>query len=327
MFRAGLLLLTAVSVGGMAVGCSETTSAGTASTARPGPRTGADDADLWNLIPVDADAIADVDLGALRASPWSQTMMTGGFAGDREDRLARFGYDVFADADRMVVVGGESVGATRTLTLARGRFDPERIGGAFAGVTRGAWRDSPLWQAGPRAVALVTPRTVAQGGPDDVRAAVDAGWGIVPDARGGALGELRRQLQADRRGPAVFIAAAITDAVRARANGIIELPPGLERGAARLDLGEDLDAEAVVLMADAHSAEQTAALWTSLVSAYARERMVAILGLSPVLKGTQIAAEGKRIHARLHIPAERRAELAEKLLALLQMLAAARPAQ
>jgi hypothetical protein len=327
MFRAGLLLLTVVGVGGMVVACSETTSLGTASTARPGPRAGADDADLWNLIPVDADAIADVDLGALRASPWSQTMMTGGFAGDREDRLARFGYDVFADADRMVVVGGESVGATRTLTLARGRFDPERIGGAFAGVTRGAWRDSPLWQAGPRAVALVTPRTVAQGGPDDVRAAVDAGWGIVPDARGGALGELRRQLQADRRGPAVFIAAAITDAVRARANGIIELPPGLERGAARLDLGEDLDAEAVVLMADAHSAEQTAALWTSLVSAYARERMVAILGLSPVLKGTQIAAEGKRIHARLHIPAERRGELAEKLLALLQMVAAARPEQ
>ena len=55
--------------------------------------------------------------------------------------------------------------------------------------------------------------------------------------------------------------------------------------------------------------------------------MVAILGLSPVLQGTQIAAEGKRIHARLHIPAERRGELGEKLLALLQLLAASRPAQ
>jgi hypothetical protein len=311
-------------------GCSETTAlggAGSATSPARGPRAGADDADLWNLIPVDADAIADVDLAALRASPWSQALMTGGFAGDKEDRLTRFGYDVFADADRMVVVGGESVGSTRTLTLARGRFDPERIGGAFAGVTKGAWRDSPLWQAGPRAVALATPRTVAQGGPDDVRAAIDAGWGIVPDARGGALGELRRQLQAERRGPAIFIAAAITDAVRARANGVVDLPPGLERGAARLDLGDDLDAEAVVLMADAHSARQTAALWTSLVSAYARERMAAILGLTPVLQGTQIAAEGKRIHARLHIPAERRAELGEKLLALLQMLAAARPAQ
>jgi hypothetical protein len=311
-------------------GCSETTALGgagtTASPAR-GPRTSADDADLWNLIPADADAIADVDLAALRASPWSQALMTGGFAGDREDRLARFGYDVFADADRMVVVGGESVGSTRTLTLARGRFAPERIGAAFVGVPREAWRDSPLWQAGPRAVALATPRTVAQGGPDDVRAAIDASWGIVPDARGGALGELRRQLQADRRGPAVFITAAITDAVRARANGIVDLPPGLERGAARVDLGDDLNAEAVVLMADARGAQQTAALWTSLVRAYARERMVAILGLSPVLQGTQIAAEGKRIHARLHIPAERRAELGEKLLALLQLLAASRPAQ
>ena len=308
-------------------GCSETTTLGGAGTAARGPRAGADDTELWNLIPVDADAIADVDSAALRASPWTQALMTGGFTGDREDRLARFGYDVFADADRMVVVGGESVGSTRTLTLARGRFDPERIGAAFAGVTRGAWRDSPLWQASPRAVALVTPRTVAQGGPDDVRAAIDASWGMVPDARGGALGELRRQLQADRHGPAVFIAAAITDAVRARAAGIVDLPPGLERGAARVDLGDDLDAEAVVLMADAPSAQQTAALWTSLVRAYARERMVAILGLSPVLQATQISAEGKRIHTRLHIPAERRAELGEKLLALLQMLAAARPAQ
>jgi len=169
----------------------------------------------------------------------------------------------------------------------------------------------------------VTPRTVAQGGPEDVRGAIDAGWGIVPDARTGRLGDLRRQLQADRGG-AAFIAAAITDAVRARAADVVELPQGLQRVAARLDLGEDLDAEAVALMVDARSASETARLWSSLVRSYARQRMVALLGLTPVLEGVQIAAQGSRIQARLHIPAERRAELGEKLLALLQLLAAAR---
>ena len=77
-------------------------------------------------------------------------------------------------------------------------------------------------------------------------------------------------------------------------------------------------------MADARSAQQTAALWTSLVRAYARSGWSRSWGCPRCCRGLEIAAEGKRIHARLHIPAERRAELGEKLLALLQMLAAAR---
>jgi len=308
-----------------AAGCS---SGGTVATgpagAAVGPRARADDADLWNLIPVDADAIADVDLAALRASPWSASLVTGGFAGDREERLGRFGYDIFTDADRMVVIGGETVGRAQSLTVARGRFDAGRIGAALAGTTAASWRDSTLWQAGQGAVALVTPRTVAQGAPDDVRTAIDAAWGIVPDERGGRLGELRRQLLADRNLPAAFIAAAVTDTVRARAAGVVDLPPGLQRAAARLDVGENLDAEAVALMTDAASAADAAASWTALLRLYARQPMVALLGLTPILDGTQIAAEGSRVHVRLHIPAERREQLAEKLLALLQMLAAAR---
>jgi hypothetical protein len=320
---ARLFILLPLVLGAAALACGETAAIGGAGAAS-GPRVGADDADLWNLVPVDADAIADVDLAALRASPWTSALLTGGFAGDREERIAHFGYDIFADADRMVVAGGETAGASRMLTVARGRFDPDRIGAAFAGVTRGSWRDSPLWQEGTRAVALVTPRTVAQGGPDDVRAAIDAAWGIVPDARGGRLADLRRQLQADRNVPAAFIAAAITDSVRARAVDVIELPDGLQRAAARLDVGADLDAQAVALMTNARAASDAAALWTSLVRSYARQPMVALLGLTPVLQGTQIAAAGSRVQARLHIPAAEREQLAEKLLALLKILAATR---
>jgi hypothetical protein len=310
-----------------AVGCSSGAPAttGLAAGAAVGPRARADDTDLWNLIPVDADAVADVDLAALRASPWTASLVTGGgFAGDREERLGRFGYDIFSDGDRMVVVGGETVGRAQSLTVARGRFDAGRIGAALAGTTAASWRDGTIWQAGAGAVALVTPRTVAQGAPDDVRTAIDAAWGVVPDARGGRLGELRRQLVADRNVPAAFIAAAVTDTVRARAAGVIELPSGLQRAAARLDVGTDLDAEAVALMTDGASAADAAASWTALLRLYARQPMIALLGLTPVLDGTQVASEGSRVHVRLHIPAAQREQLAEKLLALLQMLAAAR---
>ena len=63
--------------------CAET-SAG-AVRAR-GPRSSADDSELWNLIPGDSDAVADVDLAALRASPWSRSLMEGSLDGEREER-------------------------------------------------------------------------------------------------------------------------------------------------------------------------------------------------------------------------------------------------
>ena len=96
-----------------------------------GPRAGADDNDLWNLVPGDTDAVVDVDLAALRASPWSSALMQGDLDGDRDERRRRFGYDVFTEAERMVVAGTEVTGGPNALTIARGRFDAERVGSAF----------------------------------------------------------------------------------------------------------------------------------------------------------------------------------------------------
>ena len=52
--------------------------------------------------------------------------------------------------------------------------------------------------------------------------------------------------------------------------------------------------------------------------------MVRILGLGPIFDGVVLGVEGTRVHGHLRIPAERREGLAEKLLAVLQMVAAAR---
>jgi hypothetical protein len=318
-----LVALVVLLAGG--AGCAETAGG---VHAGGGPRAAADDSDLWNLAPATADVLVDVDLGLLRASPWSSSLVSGDFGGEREERRRTFGYDVFGDGERLLVVATEVAGVPHNLTIARGRFDAGRVGAAFLAATPGAtatrWRDSPLWEGGGRAVALVTPRTLVDGAPDEVRAAVDAAWGIVPDARGGPLGELRRTLEADRNPPALFLALTVTDGMRARAAGFLELPRELRRGAARLNLGADVDAEAVALFDDAHAAAATASAWGVAARMFGRQRMLILLGLSPVFDGLTLGAEGARVHAHLHIPAEKREGLAEKLLAVLQLLANAR---
>jgi len=305
-------------------GCAATTGA-----VQPrGPRTSADDTDMWNVVPGDTDALADVDLAALRASPWSRSLMQGDLDGERETRRRRFGYDVFTEAERMLLSGNESTGQQSTLTIARGRFEIDRIATAFQGATPGAatteWRGSPLIEGQGRAVALVTSRTIAHGDGPRVRAAVDAAWGVVPDVGGGPLGELRRALDADKNPPAVTLALSVTDGMRARAAGVLVVPDGLRRLGARLDLGEDLNLEGLALFDSGGNAATAASIWNETARGYARQRMIVLLGLAPVFDGLSVAAEGSRVHVRLHIPADKREGLADKLLAFLQLVAKTR---
>jgi hypothetical protein len=306
-------------------GCAETTAAGVKAR---GSRTGPDDGDLWNVVPGDVESLIDVDLAALRASPWSRALMEGNLDGDREERRRRFGYDVFTEAERMVIAGAEANAGPDTLTIARGRFDGAHAGTAFLAATPGAaateWRGSALWEGQGRALALVTPRTLALGDSQRVRAAIDASWAIVPDAGGGALGELRRSLDADRSPPAVTLALTVTEGMRARAAGVMALPDGLRRIGARLDLGADLNLEGAALFDSHGHAVAAASIWTEAIRVYTRQPMVMLLGLGPVFQGMTVAAEGSRVHLRLHIPADKREGLAEKVLAVLEALAKTR---
>jgi hypothetical protein len=303
-------------------GCAET---GGGAVRPQGPRSSADDSDLWNLIPGDTDALADVDLAALRASPWSTSLMQGDLDGDREERRRRFGYDIFTEAERMLVAGAEATGDPDTLTIARGRFDAERVAAAFMAATPGAvagqWRGSALWEGQGRAVALVTPRTLAQGDGPRVRAAIDAAWGVVRDAGAGPLGEIRRALDADKNPPAVTIALSVTDGMRSRAQGVLATPDGLQRVGVRLNLGADLDLEGLALFDSGGHAATAASIWNDSARLYGRQQMVLLLGLGPVFEGLVVAREGSRVQVRLHIGADRREGLAEKLLAVLQAVA------
>ncbi|HLK93239.1 MAG TPA: hypothetical protein VKZ18_25320 [Polyangia bacterium] len=325
-------LAAAIIVGSVApLGCADMfqREPGPATASTAGPRTAPDDSDLWNLAPASADLVAEVDLAALRASPWSKSLMASDVSGQREEGRRLYGYDVFSEADRLLEVVSEAGGTPHSLTIVRGTFDPARVGAAFTAAAPGAtadrWRESPIWEGGGQAVALVTPRTLAEGDPGSVRAAIDAAWGVVPDARTVPLGAVRRSLDADHGGPAAFIAFNVTDSMRARASGVgVDLPPGLALGAARVDLGDDLNVEVTGTLDTPPNALAAAAAGTVAARAYAQNTMVRLLGLAPVLAGVTFGAEGTHVHGHLRIPAERREGLADKLLAVLQMVAAAR---
>lgn len=302
---------------------------------------GADDGDLWNLAPADAESIAEIDVAALGRSPWSNALVTGGFAEDREQRLRELGYDVFGDVERLLLAGVASAvapeaaasGGPSSLTVARGRFDAAKVSAAFTasvpGVHAGRWRDSPLWESesAGKALALVTPRTLVQGTPAAVRGAIDAAWRVVPDARGGALGEIRRALDADRSPAAVTLVVAVSDDVRARAAGFLEMPPGLRRVGVRLDLGHDLDLEMSAFLDGPRDAQGAADTWRGALREAARQPMLRMLGLAPLVDGASVRAVGSRVQGRLHVGEEHRAELADRLLFLLRTIARGRRAQ
>lgn len=305
-----------------------------------GPRTAADDSDPWNLVPAAADAVADVDLAALRASPWSRALVQGDLGGERAARARELGYDVFSDGDRLLFVTIESTAGARMLGIARGRFDSRRIATAFAashgggvapesatsnaGVVTADWRGSTVLESHDSAIALVTARTIAQGDPDAVRGAIDAAWGVVPDARGGRLGELRRALDGQRGTPAASVTVTVNDGMRARAAGLLAIPAGLRQVAVRLDLGNDLDLDGVAVFDASHEAAVTASAWRDEARMLARQPMVLLLGLGAVLDGLSLTPEGNRIRVRIHIPASQREGLAEKLLGLLRLIAGGR---
>lgn len=313
-----------------ATGCADL-QPGPAANAGGVARTAPDDSDPWNLVPDTVASLADLDLAALRASPWSRALVTGGFVEDREARLREFGYDVFNDADRVVIAAIDVAGQERQVVVVFGRLDVARAGRAFReagpGATDAVWRDCRIWERGDRAVAAVG-RALVQGTPETVRAAIDAAWGVVPDAGASPLGTLVRDLGVSgARRPALTLAVTITDDVRARAEGVVEVPPSLRRGAVRLDLGADLDLEAVAILDGPAVANEAARAWGLALRELGQNRMLRIMGLSPLVEGASLRAEGSRVHGHLRVPESKREGLSERAMILLQAIAKQRGPQ
>ena len=315
------------------VGCAtEEIAAGPSSTtpAARAPRVAPDDGDLLGVVPAGTETVIEVDVAQLRASDWSRRLVAIP-DDERAAKAAAQGFDEIADVDRAVFAVSEAAGGPTTLLVVQGRFDAGRLARAAGGGTAGdggsnaasvasSWRGSRIWTKGDQATALLTARTLIRGESISVRAAIDCAWGLAPDVRGTGVGEQDRELSAAGERPAVVAAAMVTEAMRKRVEGQVELPAGLERAGARLDLGAALEVELVGRLATPREAAATAHNLEAPVRALRARRALAIFGLTPFLDRLTVATQGRQVRARLTLPEDRREDLADKLAFVLDAI-------
>jgi hypothetical protein len=118
-----------------------------------------------------------------------------------------------------------------------------------------------------------------------------------------------------------MIALLVTDEMRARAAGFVDVPPEMRRAAGRLDLGSDLELAAEAVFDSAGPASSAAASWGAQLGELKQNRMLRIMGLSPLVDGATVTAAGARVRGRLRVPEDKREALGERVLLLLQAVA------
>ncbi|HVR62610.1 MAG TPA: hypothetical protein VMU50_11955 [Polyangia bacterium] len=326
--RARGLMLTALTPALLSCATAESGSGGGGGGPQA-PRSQPDDRDLVALVPAGPETVLEVDLAQLRDSPWSRGLLGARTEEDRRVRATALGYDEIADVDRMVFAVTEDAAGPVVLTVSQGRFVAAAIGKGFASAHPGAvadsWRGSTLWRAGDDAAALLTARTLVAGRLDAVRASIDCGFGLSPDARGGALGTLRRALDPERGRPALLGAVLVTDAVRQRVGDAFQLPEGVRSVGARLDLGGSMDVTLLAMLDRPQQAEAAAGQAQMFLGELRGRTILRVFGLAPLLDGASFQAEGARLRGSLHVPDSARDDLSQKLGIILDTLKRARP--
>jgi hypothetical protein len=89
---------------------------------------------------------------------------------------------------------------------------------------------------------------------------------------------------------------------------------------ARLDLGRALDLTLLGTMGQPHQAEAAASHLELTIRDLRSRRTLKILGLSPILERAAVRANGKQVRGHLSLPEERRADLAQKITFILEMI-------
>ena len=288
-------------------------------------REAPEDGDLLAVVPGDAEVLISLDIEALRASPWTRSVIAAGVEGAGRAR----GFDEIADVDRLLLVRLPAETQGISLSIAQGRFDRERVRVAFAAgrkVSSDSFRGCTIWTAGEETAAFLTDRTLLSGALASVRAAVDAAYGRARDMRSQTwLGEVRKRFGKDLPPAAIELAMRVSDPVRARLRDEMVEAEALERLAARLELGRRLDLAVVGVTG---TKQQAAALITRMGAVLrdlqTRPSLVA-LGFGRVLGGVELAVQGPRVAAELRLEPRDRDEIARRLSSVARLLAQARP--
>ena len=303
-----------------------------AASAKQGARDRPDDSDLSALVPAGLETVLEVDLEALRRSPWTAELLPDPDARLRERKTAALGYDGATDVDHIVYAVTSAGIDAPTIVIAQGRLQMPTIEAAFrerwsnASVDR--WRGVTTLSSGENGLGTLTARTFCSGPLGQVRAVIDRAFGLGPtfwEQSSGPVappGALRRQLLAAARftSPAILATIVLDAQLRARVGDAFPLPPELRQVAARLDLGQTMDLQVVGRLDTGPAAVELARRLNALLNDRMTRMALAMVGMSALVQSVQISSDGTEVRARTSIPGERRAEVMAALRALVQAL-------
>ena len=286
------------------------------------PRTAVADDDLWALAPAESELLVWADMAQFRESAWTKSALHKAAPEERAARAVAHGFDVVDDVDRLLYATIPSLQEGATVLLAQGRMDRERLTAAFRGqhpqTTASDYRGVGLLAEGQEAIAFLTQRTVVSGPLVAVRATIDCGFGLARSVATqswlSSLQDLLREGRGPSRRPPALAAALLVSASQ-RAQLETEMGEGgtLERVGARLDLGRDLDFAMVGLVSTRQKALDLAARVSAALGEVRNRPLVSVLGLQSVLDGVRFVARESRVEAKLSIPEEQRAEIADRI--------------
>ncbi len=295
----------------------------------PGPsavpaatRTAVDDDDLWALAPAEAELLLWADMAQLRESAWTKAALAKTAPLERAARATSRGFDEVDDVDRLLYVTVPLLREGASILVAQGRMDRERLSAAFRRqhpqTTASDYRGVGVLAEGEEALAFLTKRTVVSGPLVAVRATIDCGFGLARSAvdqswLSALQAMLRESRGPSRRPPAVAAAVRVNPTMRAQLEAEMGEGGTLEQVGARLDLGRDLDVALVGLVSTHQQALDLAARASAALREQRNRPLVFILGLQPILDGVHFAARENQVEARLSIPEDQRAEIADRM--------------
>jgi hypothetical protein len=299
------------------------------STAAPGaasvPRPVLDEDDLWAMIPAEADLVLWVDMAKLRASPWTRESFTK-VAGDAS--AAESGFDQIRDLDRMVFAKVPSLRDGASVLVAQGKIDRDRMAKAFARAgganEKSVYRGAEVLLRGEEALAFVGKRTVVSGLTVAVRAAIDCNFGV---ARAFETESWFQRMQTDLlrgKDAASLVTALYVRLQPATREALMrEMGEGatLEDFAARIDLGDELDVSTIGVVRTEAEARDLAGRLTERIRDASVRPIVAAFGFASVLNSVHFQAKENRVHGTLHISQKERAEIAERMAAVADLMA------
>jgi hypothetical protein len=316
------LALSALCIFGVA--CAEDAASGVGSASLD--RVGADEEDIWAMVPAEADLVLFADLARLRQSPWTSETVdkvsaSNGGAPDPAVNQIR-------NMDRVMFAKLPSLHDGASVLIAQGKVDREVLRQSFRQgsdmLDRSSYRGSELWIRGEEALAFIGKRSVLSGYTLAVRAAIDCSLGLAPTVENEAwLKHLRSELDRDQpaKTPVASLFVRLQPATREALMQEMGEGEFLEEVGGRIDLGADLDVKTIgVVRTDAQARDLAGRLGERIRDVRPRP-IVAAFGLGSVLDSLRLSSKDNHVVGSLHISQKERADISARMSMVAETLA------